>query len=89
MTAASFAAKRSQIRQSGLQSIQSALPKFARLAVGEINQVSVSNGQYPRPIRQVETLPKFRLGRIDCIQVVHFCLRRAIDLNHQTANAKY
>src|ERR1700752_2834204 len=60
-----------QIRQPSLQGTQRAPTKFAWLAVGESNQVGISNRQHTRRIPKVEALSKFGLGRVDCKQVVH------------------
>src|ERR1700751_5364033 len=46
------------ICESSLQGLQSALAKFARLAVGEVNKFGVSNRQHARCIPQVETFSK-------------------------------
>src|ERR1700751_876939 len=59
------------ICESSLQGLQSALAKFARLAVGEVNKFGVSNRQHARCIPQVETFSKLALGYIDCAQVIH------------------
>src|SRR5271169_4229482 len=70
-----------EIRQPSLQGLQPSGAKFTKftgLTVEESNQVRISNRQQPRHIREVEAIPKFALGHIDCIQIVHLYLLRLI-----------
>src|SRR5207247_1912283 len=60
-----------EILESCLPCVQSAFAEFARLGVGEVHKVGVSNGQYAGRVPKVKTLPKFAFGHIDCIQLEH------------------
>jgi hypothetical protein len=68
----SFAVKRSNRLLSRVFKASNPLtPKFAWLAIGETNQVGISNREHTGHLPKVETLSKFGLRCVDCKMVIH------------------
>src|SRR5580692_3900288 len=57
--------------QANREMIQTAFAKSAWLLAREVHEVRIRNRQNPRHVAKIESLPKFGLGNIDRIQIVH------------------